>query len=72
MLYLNLTGVVPEIKKLDLTLTSVVFEFFKIYIYTINWNNLTLTSVVFEFCKMISIFKCNSYLTLTSVVFEFL
>ena len=70
MLYLNNSSGADKANFLDLTLTSVVFEF-SIYIFSyVNNHNLTLTSVVFEFTTF-EYFPTNRFnLTLTSVVFE--
>ena len=72
MLYLNLKVLFNiSFVKLNLTLTSVVFE------SEVNIDNkkymldLTLTSVVFEFMHTLLLSAFLSDLTLTSVVFEF-
>ena len=54
----------------DLTLTSVVFEYYWIIEYNTKFNNLTLTSVVFELKKPPKFDIIFTDLTLTSVVFE--
>ena len=71
MLYLNFFLTSKFLFPLNLTLTSVVFEFFKASICYISLAYLTLTSVVFEFHKNKSPFGDLFYLTLTSVVFEY-
>ena len=71
MLYLNITTEFNGVILLtDLTLTSVVFEWFSaVWPWTL-WRYLTLTSVVFEFTDYIKRLYPLMYLTLTSVVFE--
>ena len=70
MLYLNLLGDLYGISPLDLTLTSVVFEFRALVSPVFSAQNLTLTSVVFELASY-SLSPCHTFnLTLTSVVFE--
>ncbi len=78
--YLTLTSVVfeflarylAEATKLDLTLTSVVFELKPFASRSYFWlvRDLTLTSVVFELKPKAFNFVSYGYLTLTSVVFE--
>ena len=55
---------------IDLTLTSVVFEFSRLEFHYHTRLNLTLTSVVFELGTVMGEVKGKVYLTLTSVVFE--
>ena len=72
MLYLNAVSTVQGgLKQPNLTLTSVVFEYYKALVCLSCFNHLTLTSVVFELNPPKPIEQMSSYLTLTSVVFEF-
>ena len=71
MLYLNRSATWWRDTLLNLTLTSVVFEFISAFITYVIIIDLTLTSVVFEYSveEMKASNKVN--LTLTSVVFEY-
>ena len=57
---------------MNLTLTSVVFEYGFVPSNIDGAENLTLTSVVFEYVWWHDIINKCRHLTLTSVVFEFL
>ena len=70
MLYLNDKKDLIVLLKSNLTLTSVVFEFYNSFRYSITIYYLTLTSVVFEFAIIQVLTPLLMYLTLTSVVFE--
>ena len=58
-------------KGINLTLTSVVFEFIIFGHINNTVKYLTLTSVVFEFIADVPTKPSSRYLTLTSVVFEY-
>ena len=68
MLYLNLEIFSSDGVYLNLTLTSVVFEFKCEEAWNSPEMNLTLTRVVFEFPSFISYLLLLLHLTLTSVV----
>ena len=71
MLYLNsIDSFVFCISEPNLTLTSVVFEFYKTISKPYFYYNLTLTSVVFEYNQACLPSASWPNLTLTSVVFE--